>query len=443
MAKVNVLAKFLSQALEWKARFKDAQFYGGLRYGSFIYPWARKLFPQYDRLYPDNEEFTKRFVRDLKSKDPQLQKLINPDTITPEQVTLTEQFDRQAAVEQAQVAATAPAAEAAPTTTTTPGALRLPLFPRIPTLNIPPAITKGGKNLFSQAGIFFKKNVGKYLTVGNIGTVVSGGAGFMAGLGLTGGNPLGGLMGGIGGVAGRFWIGGGGGGQFLGRLGNGVVNFGVGLSNQVSTGSLIKLPSGRVGLLLLGSLLLLIFATGFIGAIPSGQPSPQPSPSTYTPGAGSGLISCPLNNGVITVGSKDAGGHCSTGYQTDYPCVEPDVTGRATAIDLQGVDRMVFLPNIGGNVVNWLVEKIDTDTSYSQQGILVSGGYSVIARVESGGKTYRIRFVHIESPNVQQGQLASSGTPVGPYRSKENHVHITIQEGSVFKPGDLYFNLCK
>lgn len=164
---------------------------------------------------------------------------------------------------------------------------------------------------------------------------------------------------------------------------------------------------------------------------------------TYTPGAGSGILSCPLNNGVITVGSKEAGGHCSPGYQTDFPCVEPDVTGRATAIDLQGTDQMVFLPNIGGNVVNWLVEKIDTDTSYLQQGILVSGGYSVIARAQSGGKTYRIRFVHIESPNVQQGQLASSGTPVGPYRSKENHVHITIQEEGVFKPGDLYFNLCK
>ncbi len=166
----------------------------------------------------------------------------------------------------------------------------------------------------------------------------------------------------------------------------------------------------------------------------------QPT-SSYTP-SGSGLISCPVNKGSVTTGSKDIpGGHCSVEYQRRFPCIPPGAsgyTGRDTAIDIQSPDKIVFLPNINGEPVEWIIDEAGT-TINDHEG----GGIAVSATAGLRTQSYRIRFVHIQSTALRVGQKALSGTEVGEYNLNANHVHVTLQENGIFKPADLYFNLCK
>lgn len=160
----------------------------------------------------------------------------------------------------------------------------------------------------------------------------------------------------------------------------------------------------------------------------------------YTPNGGAGIVSCPLNGAAtITLGSKDAGGHCTPQYQAqEAPCLNPDVTGRSTAIDVQSSNKAVFLPTLGGQSADWIV---DTTGSISDNGAYV--GQDLAATASYNGKSYRIRFVHLDSTQLKIGSHYPSGTLVGLYRTAQNHVHITLQEDGTFKPADLYFNLCK
>ncbi|MBI2020437.1 hypothetical protein HYS94_03360 [Candidatus Daviesbacteria bacterium] len=160
----------------------------------------------------------------------------------------------------------------------------------------------------------------------------------------------------------------------------------------------------------------------------------QVTSSGYNPGGGNGIVSCPLNGGIVTLGSKDTpGGHCSAEYQQKYPCASPDVTGRSTAVDLQSSDKTVFLPYLNGEQVTWTIIESGTPISTNE-----GGGFALSAKT----KNYTIRFVHI-TPILRVGQTAQSATPVGQYLADTDHVHVTIQEDGVFKPADLYFNLCK
>lgn len=161
---------------------------------------------------------------------------------------------------------------------------------------------------------------------------------------------------------------------------------------------------------------------------------------SYTPNGGAGIVSCPLNGvATITLGSKDAGGHCTPQYQAqEASCLNPDVTGRSTAIDVQSSDKAVFLPTLGGQTAEWT---IDTTGAISEGGVYV--GQDLAATSSYNGKTYRIRFVHLDSTQLKIISHYPSGTFVGLYRTAQNHVHITLQADSVFKPADLYFNLCR
>lgn len=165
--------------------------------------------------------------------------------------------------------------------------------------------------------------------------------------------------------------------------------------------------------------------------------------STYTPGGGSGLISCPVNSGTITTGSKEiTSGHCSPSYEKRFPCVKPGqsgYTGRDTAVDLKGSDRKVFLPLIGGQGVSWTIDESGTKIQDHE-----GGGIAVAAtHTSTEGKKYRIRFVHLLSTKLNVGQQPPSATEVGEYNFNANHIHVTLQEDGVYKPADLYFNLCK
>lgn len=182
-----------------------------------------------------------------------------------------------------------------------------------------------------------------------------------------------------------------------------------------------------------------------LGLVPTIN-TPPSSATPYTPGGGSGILSCPVNNGSVIYGSKETGGHCATGYGFDcIPPGQPGYTGRETAVDVKGSDRMVFLPLLSGNSVEWTIDESGTPINDIE-----GGGIAVAATALSGNKTYRIRFVHIESTALKVGQKVNSATPVGQHvlpsidkRSLANHVHITIQEDGIYKPADLYFNLCK
>ena len=162
--------------------------------------------------------------------------------------------------------------------------------------------------------------------------------------------------------------------------------------------------------------------------------------TAYTPNGGSGIVSCPLNGATtITLGSKDAGGHCTPKYQAQEAlCLPGDPTGRATAIDAQSLDKAIFLPLLGGSSADWTV---DTTSAINDGGVYV--GQDLAATALYNGRTYRIRFVHLDSTQLKIGSHYPSGTLVGVYRPAQNHVHITLQEDGTFKPADLYFNLCR
>ena len=103
-----LMAKFLSQALEWKARFPASQFYAGLRYEPFVYEKARLTFPEYNKLYPDNKQFTEKFVKDLRNRNRELLKITDPAVVTAEYEAQDRRFVTEAHLEQQQIAQTNP-----------------------------------------------------------------------------------------------------------------------------------------------------------------------------------------------------------------------------------------------------------------------------------------------------------------------------------------------
>lgn len=279
--KLTLSPQFLAKALVAKTtpQYAKQDKYGGFSYEKDIYPQARTLFKD---LYPthlyNNEEFTRRFIRDFYRKDPQLLEVISRQTLTgqPGEVLAGEQPMPAGEVAGTMTGGTPlPSAPSAPVFHPIPQTL--PAGSRFQSPKVPASFTSGFKNFGSKLGIFFQRNVGKFLTVDNIATVVSGGIGMLVGRGLTGGSAFGTLMGGVGGVAGRFWIGGGGGGQFLGRMGNGIVNIGANISNQVSSSSLIRGPSKKLAWALIGAFFL-FFILGAVAGIPTSGPPGEATP---------------------------------------------------------------------------------------------------------------------------------------------------------------------
>lgn len=105
----------LAKALRDKTtlQYANKSNWGIYSYDEVIYPQARLSFPEYDKLYSNNEEFTKYFVRDLNNKNPKLLQKISTGIATKEDQALIDQFNQSAAVEST-ATGTQPA-EAAPT----------------------------------------------------------------------------------------------------------------------------------------------------------------------------------------------------------------------------------------------------------------------------------------------------------------------------------------
>lgn len=150
-------------------------------------------------------------------------------------------------------------------------------FPKLPA-----GIKSFGKNLLSNAQIFFKRNL------------VNGLAGFFGGLGgglAFGGNPLGILGGAFGGVAGKSWLANGG----FAKIGNGLVDRASTFSNlasgRISTAG--NLAKSRIGLVLAGLFTFIIISAAASAIIPSPQTG-QAAPVGAQPIAAGGgsLNSC-------------------------------------------------------------------------------------------------------------------------------------------------------
>ncbi len=275
---------------------------------------------------------------------------------------------------------------------------------------IPYAVNNAAKNFGSAAQRFIGTNLGRI------------------------GRGLGGMLGGGIGVGGRA----------LGRAGLGAVDFGARFSSAISTRGSAFTAADRGGARfamvgLFGFVLLAGLLTAFAPNPSPGQATPAVGGPSYI-GGGAGIVSCPLNDGRITCGSQNAGGscnHCAANY-TPYTCPAGENTGRETAIDVVSSDRLIFLPFIGGSSVQWTIDEANTPVPVSEGG----GGIAIAATATTGGKTYRIRFVHIASTNLKVNDQVPSGTLIGQYISTASHVHITIQEDGTFKPADTYFKLC-
>lgn len=164
----------------------------------------------------------------------------------------------------------------------------------------------------------------------------------------------------------------------------------------------------------------------------------------YTPGGAKGLISCPLNSPIITNGSRELGGHCSPSYESQYGvCAKPgeaNYRGKETAIDASSFDRVVYVPFLqgGGNPQLWTVDEVGTPIAEYE-----GGGIAVGINTKAAGHFFRARFVHLSSTTLKLGQEVQPSTIIGQYNLSANHIHITLQEDGVFKPSDLYFNLCQ
>lgn len=136
------------------------------------------------------------------------------------------------------------------------------------------------QNFTSRAGIFFQRNVGKFFTVGRIGTAISAGIGAVAGLGF---GPIGALAGGAAGGIGSFWIRSGEGVRFLGGVGNGAINAWGRFSNQVSGGTTrLAAPSKKLVWALLLGLFFFVFGAGLLGGLTGTTPSGEAAPITPT-----------------------------------------------------------------------------------------------------------------------------------------------------------------
>lgn len=154
---------------------------------------------------------------------------------------------------------------------------------------LPAGLANTLKNFGSAAGRFFQRNLGKFLTVGRIGTAVSTGIGALAGsafgsTGMFAGAGAGAIL--------PSFVKSGGARNFLGKVGNGIIDRGARLSNGISRGGLnIAGPKKRIWILLLVGMLGFSFLTAFTGAgTPGGGTTGGPNP---TPGAGGGGGSCP------------------------------------------------------------------------------------------------------------------------------------------------------
>ncbi|MDP3974090.1 MAG: hypothetical protein Q8P92_04665 [Candidatus Daviesbacteria bacterium] len=312
-----------------------------------IIPLARRVFKEYGRYYANDNEFVNRFVLGRQRRDPLLERVIQNDKPTEEQDMLAGRTEEEA-LRKEQLAPSSQK-QAVGTAQTTPAPkIQLPPIPQViikkeaispeqlsetpspqeppppqispqPETSLPPAPPAGGsgpsaapttpplsatlgipspgfpkmpsaavgfgKDFASNAGIFLKKNVTKYLTFGNMVSGIFTIIGAVAGGILTQGQALGVAAGAGGGAIGSSYLRSPEGRRFLGNFGTGTINRTVNFSSQFSTQSLFKGPPKKVWIgLLVGFLALTALGAAFPSLPTDEKPSAEtfPRPTTFT-----------------------------------------------------------------------------------------------------------------------------------------------------------------
>ncbi len=361
----KALKEFVITALRWKAlpRFAKEERYGAYRFKEFIYPWARFFFPRISKISFTDEAFLKEFSREDLSKYPIFQQEIADISKTSgEQSLIVNRANLQAAKEEAVIRQTAAVGTLEKASTMSgsnrPPSIRPSLTPhpateeptpftktdeadaveeaqkivtektpvpetfnkafenepehvtnpsvKLPGIQIPkapPVLTSSLKNAASSGGIFFQRNIGKFLTPQTLATGATTVLGGIMGGGLTGGSSMGVFAGGITGASLPSFIKSGAAGPMLSRAGNGAANFLSNFSGNLSgprftprfrgTGVLKKFGTGRKV-----ALAFLLFGLFFGFSLIAGVLSPGNTPtSEASPIAPTDLASCKFTRG--------------------------------------------------------------------------------------------------------------------------------------------------
>ncbi|MBI2596673.1 CHAP domain-containing protein [Candidatus Daviesbacteria bacterium] len=233
-------------------------------YEEDIYPQARMAFPEYNKLYPDNEDFSKYFARDFYRHDPKLLGTIQGVVSQPTETTIAEEASVVSSGRMAgENAATMTGGTTIPTTTS----LRFPII-------------NTAKNLGTSANIFSKQSSTRIMS------------------GIS--NILGGAVGA--------------GGRGLGGFGLKAVNGGLNRWQTFSSfkGSLrapsLKGAGGKTAIAIFGALFLFMFFSGLLGGIgapgaPTGEAAPIPGSDSALPSGNLAQCSFAGVSGDLKVGN--------------------------------------------------------------------------------------------------------------------------------------------
>lgn len=322
MVTIKNFKNFLAKALIWKANPSHAKdiMFGPYRYKEFIFPWVRFKFPYYNRF--SDQLIPGKFVQDLTKRDSQLLYELNAETAAEQGQAEASRIHQAAAAEEQLTRASSAVATATTVTTTpvqamptvrpptispTPEAVpeafskafeNEPEYKTNPGVKFQPGIGNTLQNFGSRGATFFRNNVGKYLTVGNIGTAVATGIGAVAGAAL---GPIGAVAGGVAGGATALGIRNNGGvPDFLKNAGNSSLDTLQRITQPGGTAGGPGLPgfspksSKKVLWVFLGIFFLMVIGAGLLGGLPGNTPIGEAAP---LPTGSGDIASCTFYRG--------------------------------------------------------------------------------------------------------------------------------------------------
>lgn len=159
------------------------------------------------------------------------------------------------------------------------------------------------------------------------------------------------------------------------------------------------------------------------------QETPENTLETAVTNPSQGGFSCPVQGGSIVTHSAQfdpVNGHCGQIYSNTFSCNCGTQGRRAKAIDVATNGGDVFLPQIEGKDVNWLL-KLNYSVAPGD-----GGGNGYVFETDAGGAKWHIDFVHMAGANVSIGQSYPSGTNLG--KVAQGHVHFTIGKNLANSP---------
>lgn len=168
-------------------------------------------------------------------------------------------------------------------------------------------------------------------------------------------------------------------------------------------------------------IVLVLVLTALLPAIAKAQQAPNNPIDNAPPEVSSEAFSCPVATKRIITHSAQidpVNGHCGQTYSRTFSCNCGTQGRRAKAIDVATDGGDVFLPQIGGQNVNW---KLNLAYPIAPGD---GGGNGYVFETEAGGTRWHMDFVHMAGAPVEVGQTYPSGTNLG--KVHQTHVHFTV-----------------